>query len=357
MVTPHSSTALTGRGKIILWLASISASVAWISGDENARLATAILAAPIFVDFVAKQRRLHLTSVSIAPRRTVAGSFFIEHVQIEHRGNRPLRNCCLYEPLLMHNEPAVLLPTLKPFETHCIALREHSLNRSYSIQRVIVLESQWPLGIFATSSVVTTECELVTEPIRAALNVDFQNRSAATQTTSVDREKTGPEFYELREHLTGNDIRSVHALRSAALGTLVGRVSREPTAQTTGVILDLRQQPGQPEHQGDRQLESSLRACAALTEQLLQRGSAQRVLVIDTKPQLFDIDNSFELTGLMTLLSKASLSPHYAIEPSIFLRLESLSQCYWIAAGGYTRAPELLDTDKEITVIKEIREK
>ena len=232
MATPHSSTELTARGKALLWLASISASVAWISGDENARLATAILAAPILVDFVAKQRHLHLTSVIIAPRRTVAGAFFIESMQVEHRGNRPLRNCCLYEPLLMHNAPAVLLPTLKPFETHCIKIRERSLNRNYSIQRVIVLESQWPLGIFATRTAAMTKCELVTEPMRADLSVELHNSSAITQTTSVVRKATGSEFYELREHLSGEDVRRVHALRSAALGTLIERINRQADIQT-----------------------------------------------------------------------------------------------------------------------------
>ena len=70
MATPHSSTELTSRGKVVLCLAGLAAGAAWIGGDENARLAAAMLAAPILIDFVAKQRRLHFTGVRLAARRS-----------------------------------------------------------------------------------------------------------------------------------------------------------------------------------------------------------------------------------------------------------------------------------------------
>ena len=355
MATPHSSIELTGRGKTLLWLAGISAGIAWISGDHNARIAAAILAAPILVDFVARQRRLHLTRIHIAPRRTVAGAFYIESVQVEHRGNRPLRGCYFYEPLLMRNEPAALLPTLQPLETHRTEIQERSLIRSHIIQRVIVLESRWPLGMFLSRSVVTADCDLVTEPRRVELSLNLLESSTNTQSASIRRkQEIEPDFYELRKYVYGEDARGVHALRSAALGSLVRQVHRELSSQTVGVILDLRQQPGDLKHQGDRQFEWSLGACAWLAEKIHQSGSMQRILVIDTQPELLEIRNSIEMMGLMTLLSEASLSTHHSIEPSLLIEINALSQCYWIAAGGYTRAPELLNIAKEVTVIKEL---
>ena len=68
MATPNSTLEVTARGKIVLWLAALAGGAAWLGDDENARLAAAMLAAPLVVDFVAKQRRLHFTSIRLAPR-------------------------------------------------------------------------------------------------------------------------------------------------------------------------------------------------------------------------------------------------------------------------------------------------
>ena len=86
MATSSSTVELTLRGRVVAWLATLAAGAAWIGGDGNARLAAAMLAAPLLVDFVAKQRRLQHTEIRLAPRRTAAGSPFSERLTLVHRG-------------------------------------------------------------------------------------------------------------------------------------------------------------------------------------------------------------------------------------------------------------------------------
>lgn len=353
MATPNSSVELTPRGKIVLWLAGLAAGAAWIGGDDNARLAAAMLAAPILIDFVAKQRRLHFTHVRVASRRTIAGAIYFQTVAVEHHGRRPLRSCLFYEPRSMRGEPPTMLPTLQPFEPVEIELRQRSLVRSHVLERVFVLESQWPLGMFATRSVVSSQCDLVTEPMRVALRADLLDAAADAESAPVDRSMLpGPEFQSLREYLPEEDARGVHALRSAALGTLVRRVTRGRLPRTIGVVLDLRQPPGHARGRGLRRCEWSLGACATLVEELHRRGSVMRVHVIDTDSEQIEVKGPAQLTDLMTLLSEANMSTHRNLAPDQLSDLEGLVHCYWIPAGGYAKAPELRHLG-DVTVIAE----
>lgn len=354
MATPHTSIELTPRGKVILWLAGLAAGAAWLGGDNNARLAASMLAAPILIDFVAKQRRLHFTGVRVAPRRTVAGAVYIETVTIEHRGRRPLRNCQFYEPRSMRGEPAILLPTLQAFEPQRIDLRQRSLVRSHVLERVFVLESQWPLGMFATRSVISTESDLITEPRRTSLSAEVLDAAADAEIAPLDRSiLPGPEFQALREYLPEEDARGVHALRSASLGTLVRRVTRGRMPRTIGVVLDLRRPPGHTRGRGLRRCEWSLGACATLVEELHRRGSVARVLIVDNEPEQIEVKGPAQLIDLMTLLSEASLSMHHGLADELLADLSTLGHCYWIPAGGYLRAPELRDMPGDVTLLTE----
>lgn len=354
MATPNSSIELTPRGKVVLWLASLASGAAWIGGDDNARLAAAMLAAPILIDFVAKQRRLHFTQVRVAPRRTIAGAVFYQSVEVEHRGRRPLRSCLFYEPRSMRGEAPSMLPTLQPFEPQQIELRQRSLVRSHVIERVFILESQWPLGMFATRSVVSSQCDLITEPMRVPVRAELLDAAADAETAPVDRSVLpGPEFQSLREYLPEEDARGVHALRSAALGTLVRRVTRGRLPRTIGVVLDLRRPPGHTRGRGMRRCEWSLGACATLVEELHRRGSNMRVLVIDNESEQIEVQGPAQLTDLLTLLSEATLSAHRNLGPDQLDDLEELVHCYWIPAGGYTKAPETRMLTGDVTMISE----
>ena len=354
MATPNSSLELTPRGKAVVWLAVLAGGAAWLGDDENARVAAALLAAPVVVDFVAKQRRLHFTTIRVAPRTTMAGALYTERVCVEHRGRRPLRHCRMREPRTMRGEPAALLPTLTPFRSQPLELRQRSAVRSHVLERVFVLESEWPLGMFASRSVVSAAAELITEPARVPLRADVLDAAAEAESPPIDRAPLeGPEFYALREHTADEDARGVHALRSAALGTLVRRVTRGRTPATVGVVLDLRRAPGTPRGRGLRRCEWSLGACATLVEELLRRGSQARVLLVDATPELLDVHSPGQCTELMTLLAEASLSAHVAVPAPLLSEFETLTHSYWIAAGGFVQAPELRALPGDAVVLEE----
>ena len=354
MATPHSSLELTTRGKVTLWLAGLSCGAAWLGGDDHARVVAAMLAAPAIVDFVAKQRRLHLTSVRVAPRTTMAGALYTETVTVEHCGKRTLRHCQLHEPRSMRGQAPTLIPALKPFQSQRVELRQRSSVRSHVLERVFILESQWPLGMFASRSVVSAEAELITEPARVAIRPAVFEAAADNEASAIERsQQQGPEFYALREHDLSEDARGVHALRSAALGTLVRRVTHGRTPRLIGLVLDLRRPPGAPRGRGLRRCEWSLGACATLIETLHRRGSQVRVLWIDSTPEIIDVCGPAHLAELMTLLSEATIAPHAPVAKEVLADLDTIRRCYWIPAGGYISAPELAALRGRTTLIEE----
>ena len=60
-----------------------------------------------------------------------------------------------------------------------------------------------------------------------------------------------------------------------------------------------------------------------------------------------------QLTDLLTLLSEASLSSHRILRAGQLDDLKELVHCYWIPAGGYTKAPEIHGLRGDITLVTE----
>jgi uncharacterized protein (DUF58 family) len=352
MAIPSSSVELTLRGKVVAWLTALAAGAAWFSDDSNARLAAAMLAAPLVVDFVAKQRRLHHTEVQVAARRTIAGALVVEQLTLVHRGRRPARECLLSEPRTMRSEPPVLLPTLLPDAPVQIGIRGRSLHRSHVVERVFVLMSVWPLALFRTRAVVAVAADFVTEPARVPLSAEVVQAIAEQQAAPRDRTTaTGLEFHSLREHQPHEDARGVHALRSAALGTLVRRVTRGRLPHTVGLVLDLRRPPGRPLQQGTRRFEWSLGACASLVAYLRQRAAQVRVLVVAAEPAQFLVHGPAQEHELLTLLAEAGPTPHHRLAPELFGELLRLEHCFWIPAGAYTASPEIAALPRTVTIV------
>lgn len=352
MATPGSSTEMTLRGRVVAWLAGLAAGAAWLGDDANARLAAAMLTAPLLVDFVVRQRRLHETAIRLAPRRTVAGAVHTETVVVEHKGRRPLRECLLVEPRTMRGEPAVLLPALAPFAPARVQMRQRSLTRSHTLERVFLLETLSPLGVFRTRSIVSAAADLITEPARVPLPAETIDAAADAEAAPYDRSRLpGPEFLALREHQPDEDARGVHALKSAAIGTLVRRVTRGRMPRTVGVVLDLRRPPGRPRGRGMRRFEWSLGACATLVETLHARGSEVRVLVLAGEPARIDVRGPAQCIDLLTLLAEAGIAQHQPLPPDLLADVERLVHCYWIPAGGHRAAAELLALPGPVTLV------
>ncbi len=352
MATSSTTLELTLRGRVIAWLAALAAGASWLGGDANARLAAAMLAAPLVVDLALKQRHLHRTGIRIAPRRTAAGAPFTESLTLVHHGRRPLRECLLLEPRTMRTEPPALLPSLRPLRPVRVEVRQRSVQRSHVLERVFVLVSQWPLGLFRTRSVVSVAADLVTEPARVSLQAELVRAVADTEAAPRERSQLpGPEYHSLREHLAEEDARAVHALRSASIGTLVRRVTVGRTPRTVGIVLDLRRPPGRSLAQGQRRFEWSLSACASLLHVLRASGAEAQVLVLAGEPARIHVRGPLQEGELLTLLAESTPSPHRTLPPDLFAALRALEHCFWIPAGAYLASPEFAAMPGHVTLV------
>ena len=352
MAEPASTLELTPRGRVVAWLAAVAAGAAWLCDDPNARLAAALLAGPLLLDLLFRQRRLQDTELHLSARRCTVGVPFVETVTLVHRGRRPLREVLLTEPRTMRNDPPALLPAVPPGQPVQIELRQRSLRRSHQLERAFTLVSMWPLGLLRTRAVVRVSCDLVTEPARVALQPELLRSIARDERSASDHSlQPGHEFHSLREHLPDEDARAVHALRSASLGTLVRRVVQGRLPQTVGLVLDLRRPPRRPLHGGNRRFEWSLGACATLLHLLRQHGAAARVLVLAEEPADLLVRGPAQEAELLTLLAEAQSTQHRPVPTAAFQELQKLPQCYWIPAGSYLAAPEFAAMPGSVTLV------
>lgn len=352
MAVSSSTIELTTRGRILAWLAGLAASAAWLGEDPNARVAAALLAAPLLVDFVAKQRRMHATEVRLSPRRTIAGAPFTEQVTLTHNGRWPLRESLIVEPRTMRTEPPQLLPTLHPGQPQRVTFRARSHIRSHVLERVFVMMSTWPLGLFRTRAVIALAADLVTEPARVRIAADLLQAVAEREASPRDRSMLpGPEFHSLREHQPEEDSRGVHALRSASMGMLVRRVTRGRMPRTVGIVLDLRRPPNRPLEGGRRRFEWSLGACATLLTEMRRRGAEVVVLVLDTEPVRIVAQSTAGECELLTLLAEASPASHRQLAPHVLDALRNYEHCYWIPAGSYLATNDLAELPAAVRVV------
>lgn len=336
MATSSTTIELTLRGRVLAGLGAAAACAAWFGDDPNARLAAALLLAPLLIDLLAKPRRLHTTDLRVGPRRTAAGAPFTESVELVHRGRAPVRECLLLEPRTMRLDPPTLLPVLPVGAPLRATLRGRSLQRSHVLERVFVLLTGWPLGLFRSRAVIAVAADLVTEPARVPLHTDIVHAIAEREAAPRDRTTLpGPEFHSLREHQADEDARGVHALRSASMGTLVRRVTQGRMPRTVGVVLDLRRPPGRSVGQGSRRFEWSLGAAASLLGFLRSRAAQIDVLVLDAEPTRILVRGPAQENELLTLLAEASPTLHRPLEPEQLAHLRTLELCYWIPAGAY----------------------
>jgi uncharacterized protein (DUF58 family) len=354
MAATHHGIEWTPRGRVVGALAALALVAAWLGGHDRARLAAALLAAPVAVDFVLKQRHLHRVAIRVARRQTAAGAPYTERLELRNDATRPLRECLLFEPRTMRAEPPVLFVQLAPRGALVANLRQRSSVRSHVLERVFVLASTWPLGMFRSRAAVAVAAELVTEPapvrlraelLRAFLDEEAQRHSAARH--------DGDEFHSLREHLPDEDARRVHALRSATAGTLVRRVLRGSMPRRAGIVVDLRRPPGRRLDQGARRFEWSLGSCVSLVQWLRAHGVEVTAMVVDAEPVRVEVRNAREQRELFTLLAEASPTPHRQLPEDLFAPLAGVDHRYWIPAGSYFAAPEFAAMQGRVTLIGE----
>jgi len=357
MANGMTSIGFTLRGRIVGWLAVLTTGAAWVGGDANARLAAALLAAPLLVDFLLKPRRLHAVTLKVAPRRTIASALFVEHVSVEHPGRWPLRECLLLEPLTMRAEARSLLPPLPGGRPARIEIHARSKQRGRRLERTFLLATSWPLGLFRASAAVTAATELLTEPARITLPADVTRRIVDRHSIhDVARGPHGAEFHSLREHIVGEDARGVHARRSAAAGVLVRRVDHGSAPERVGVVLDLRRPPGSSRERRSPRFEWGMSACATLVVDLRRKGCSVRVFVVGDELREHGVESFAAERDLMTMLAEAKSVGHRQLTAEQLDAVRRLDHCFWIPAGTRAAPPEIESLPASITVVKDLRE-
>ncbi len=324
----------TPRGRLALLLVGLAAGAAWLSGEANARLAAALLAAPLLVDLALVPRHLHRVAVLLRPRRAIAGAPFREELELSGTG-RPLRDLCVHEPRTAMAGQWGFVERLGATPV-TLRLQGRSNQRSHLLERVFVLESSWPFGFFLARTALRAQAELVTEPARvrlpAALLDSLHQPARADRTRAVH---DGLDFHSLRELRPDEDARAVHALRSAALGVLVRRVTQGSVPHDVGLVLDLRRPPGRNPRLGLRRFEWCMSACATLVDALRANEATVRVLVLGTRTARVTLAAADQHESFLTFLSEADPAPHRPLDQRAVETLSHCEQCYWIAAGGF----------------------
>src|SRR5262249_25008514 len=145
-----TAVELTVRGRLLVLLACLALFAAWFSGDVNARLAAAMLLAPLLVDFTLVPRHLHRVQLLVRPRRPVAATAFRGEVEL-HCPRRGLREVMVHEPRTAVAGGTTLVERLVRGRT-VVHLQARSNQRSRVDHRQLVLHCEWPFGFFAAEA-------------------------------------------------------------------------------------------------------------------------------------------------------------------------------------------------------------
>lgn len=328
-----TSWHLTVRGRVIGLLASLAALAAALTGDAHARLAGALLGGVLVVDLVLK---LLPTRLALRPgvRQVEAGQPFVETIAIENRGPAALVDLRITEPRTTTAIGGALLRALAPGAPVTIVVPSRARSRGAFPTRALVCELLWPFALVRKRVAVDVDVALVVEPTR----LDLPNRlresidARAIDHDAVERSGSA-EFWMLRELTPGEDMRHVHALRSASTGTLVRRIERGTESHHAWLVLDLRRAQGRTNH-GSRRFEWSLSAAATLTDELEQRGIHLTCLLLGREPRVVEIRGESERREFLALLAAATPEDHCPIDLGLWPELHEARLCLWIPAGG-----------------------
>jgi uncharacterized protein (DUF58 family) len=303
-----------------------------------------VAAAPLLVQILLAPRIEEL-ELSVASRRTRAGAPFRETLHLQH-GGRVLNDLLVMEPATRGYTGPAFVEVLLPDETQRISLLCRAKRRGHQRSRRFVLETSHPFGLVQTRARIEVPGELIVEPSRlrmpiALLEAALEGNSAQFSTDLL----LGQEYHSLREYRLGEDARRVHALRSAALGTLVRRVERGHLPSVLALVVDLRRAPGRDTERGGvvlgkELLEWSLSAAATLVDALPRNGTRLHALLI-SRDQVRDlrIHDAQDARQFLLWLAESRAHPSEGLpQPWEGMLRERLSDCengYWIAAGGH----------------------
>ncbi len=335
---------LTARGRICLLLLNLTAAAAWLTGDDSARLAASMLAAPFFVDYLHKRLRRPELDIHIAPRRSQAGALFLETIRIHNQGAQSTRRLRVTEPRTHTVSGGGYVDNLPAGGTVTLKLAARIRRRGRYKTRTLHFDTSHPLGLFRWRAELAQTSEIITEPARLDLSTEIHRAlDSAREEPHPGQRRDGNEFHSLREYQLGEDARHVHARRSATTGSLVSREYRGQRDPECSLVLDLRRPPGIPMHVGRAHLESQLSLTATLTDILLADGVRLHVVIIDAKVERHDVVDDHAAQDFLAVLAEAASVEFHALPDEFDHEFDLGKSCLWLPAGGHRPANTLLD--------------
>ena len=325
---------LTLRGRVLALLASLAVFAAWLTGDDHARLAASLLLAVLLADRLLKPSGKGL-GVRVAARQVEATRTFLESWRLENHGSRALNHLRVFEPRTQTSAGGAWIEALPPGGAVEIVVPARTRQRGRFRDRVFVVDVLQPFGFTRRRFALSAAVELVSEPARIELPTRLlETRDPQESSLAALRARDEGEFFSLRGYEPGEDLRFVHAKRSASAGTLLRRVLRSDDHQRAWIVLDLRRPQGRSRGSGGRRFEWSLSAAAFLVDTLLARTLTVEILVLDTIQRTFVVSGEAQAREFFGFLAEAAPVDHVAVDLAGAADLQAAPRCYWIPAGG-----------------------
>lgn len=348
----NTNLEVTYRGRVLLLLGILATFAAWINKGSSVRLASAILMAPILIDFLWGGLRLPPMRLIMRRRRTENGAPFAEFFTLQNLSpRRSVVDLHVREPRTDTYAGGFFIHHLDPGQTEVLRVPARTRSRGRIYSRSVVAVSSYPLGLIRRSTVLRAETELVSEPSRVRLPRRVMHVLERDAPEDASLNAIGEdEFHSLREYAVGEDARFVHAMRSAATGTLVRRIMHHQQQHEACLILDMRRPPGRSIRAGSRRLEWSLGATATVVDAMKLRSTTLTCFVIGDRDERWVLNGTERVDDFLTHLAEARPVGHRPLTQGFLDEVERFETCLWVPAGGFKASIDREATQQPILV-------
>jgi uncharacterized protein (DUF58 family) len=155
---------------------------------------------------------------------------------------------------------------LAPRESHEVAYHFTPQRRGVHRFEAIEVVTRWPFGFFEKSRRIDLPGELIVFPRRIPPPTNVREKPGRAGERPSRRAGPGIELHALRDHRSGEDVRTIHWRSSARAGKLIAIEREQERRRQVCVVLDHRRLRGPS-------LEAAVEQAAALVERELGRGA------------------------------------------------------------------------------------
>lgn len=283
---------LTREGKAFVFVTVGVAFAAINTGNNLVYLMLSLMLSLILLSMVMSELVMERLAVERRlPRRAFAGTpaimeFFVRNdrrltptfsLEIEDRieGEEAGRGAYLLK--LAPGEEAILQYDRVP------------LRRGIAPMRGYRLKTRYPFGLVEKSKAYDMPEDWLVYPTVSPVGEQWPAFHLLGEERTVDRSGVGSEFGQLRDYQLGDEARTIHWKRSAALGHVVVRERVREAAGLVQIVLDNLAPDGVvPGDAWHETFEKSVARAASLAKEALLRGAAVQVVAADGSSPLVE---------------------------------------------------------------------